>query len=222
MDFLIAIFAGVFVLGVLKELIPLIIQLADKILLAILRAPFRWLAHRWQSRAQLTPYQRGLRRASEGAFLAAACIYAATWFPVFLGRGLDNLAGNFWRAPADHPGVAVFLAVVGLGVIWVFIGMREARGGERDVMGALWSTAIAGACLAALWWQWLPSWPGRTYETLLILAAVKGFYIATAAAGVVRFTLSVQLPGNALRVVERLLQQRNAPLVGARRRFLFW
>src|ERR1700676_2068413 len=115
MDSLIAIFAGVFILGLLKGLIPLVVGLADAILLAILRAPIRWLAHRWRSRAQLSPYQRGLRRGSEGAFLSTACIYAASWFPVFLGEGLADLAGDFWRAPADHPGVGVFFVALALG-----------------------------------------------------------------------------------------------------------
>jgi hypothetical protein len=140
---------------------------------------------------------------------------------VFLGESLDDLVGEFWRAPADHLGVAVFFAVAAVGLIWVATGVRGARGGDRDWMIAFWAAAIAGSCLAALWWSWFP-WPDA-YRTLLVIVVLKGFYIATTTAAIVRFLLSVPMPGNALQIVGCLLKQRNAPLVAARpRRFFFW
>jgi hypothetical protein len=44
-------------------------------------------------------YQRGSRRLTEGAFVLTASIYAATWFPVFLGQSLGDLAQRFWWTP---------------------------------------------------------------------------------------------------------------------------
>ena len=177
-----AVFGIILFLAALKVLVPLAVQLVDGILLAVIRAPLRWLAQRIKSRSQLSPYQRSLRRASEGAFLFVASVYAASWFPVFLGRSLGEMTQRLVLAPTDYPGVIVFFAVAALSFIWVVTGMRGARGGDRDWMIAFWSAAIATACIAALWWQWLPPWPGRTYGTLLMIAGVKGFYIATAAA----------------------------------------
>jgi hypothetical protein len=219
MDSLIAIFVGVFILGLLKELIPLVVRLADAILLMIMRAPLRWLAHRWRSRSQLSPYQRGLRRATEGAFLLASSVYAATWFPVFLGQSLGDLAHGSADAPADHPGVAVLFAVAALGLLGLVVGMRGARGGERDWMAAFWAALVAGGCLGLLWWHWFPS-PDRTFTTLLEIAAAKTFYIASAAAGLMRLSLTMPAlgGGNALRRILRHIANRARRLRPARPR----
>jgi hypothetical protein len=166
-----------------------------------------WLKRR---RAQLTAYRRGLRRGTEGTFLLAACIYAATWFPLFLGRSLGDLAQALWRAPGDHPGIAVFFAIASLGLLWIGTGLRGARGGgdERDWMSAFWAALIGFGCLAGLWWQWFPS-PDRTYLTLLQIASLKTFYIATASAGLVRLWLTVPFfGGNALRRIVRHIKAR--------------
>ena len=224
MDFITLLFASIIGLAVLQAVIPTVVQLLDAILLFIVKAPFRWLARRWQVRAQQTPYQRGLRRATEGAFLLASSGYAALWLPAFIGRSLGDLAGDFWRAPADHLGVAAFFAVVTLSSIWLVAGMRAAaRGGDRDWLVGFWSAALAGFCLAALWQHWLPPWPVQAYATLFVVA-IKGLYIAAASAALVRFVLSVPLPGgSAERKIKRLLKARNAALVPVRqRRFFFF
>jgi hypothetical protein len=221
MEFFVALVGGIFVIAFLQVFIPIVIQLVDAILIFIVKAPFRWLAHRF--RMQLDPYHRGVRRATEGAFLLAACAYASTWFPVFIGHSLNDLVGDFWRSPVDRPGVGVFFAVAALSAIWLVVGVRGARGGDRDPMVAFWAAVVVSVCLAALWRGWLPPWPDRTYGTLLLIATLKGVYVATATAGLMRLGLSMPLPNNALRIVSRFLQQRNAPLVAARRRrFLFW
>jgi hypothetical protein len=220
MDFVVAIFVGVFVLGCLKGLIPEIVRLLDAILLLILRAPFRWIAHRWRSRSALTPYQRGLRRGTEGTWLLAASVYAASWFPVFLGQSLGDLAQGLARAPADYPGAAVFFIAATLGLLWTVTGVRVARrGGDRDWMASWWSAVIAGGCLVLLWWHWFPS-PGWRFTTLLEIAALKTFYIATAAAGLVRLWLTMPAlgGGNALRRILRHIQQRARRLRPARPR----
>lgn len=220
-DFLIAVFGGILVLAALQALLPVVVGALDAVLGFIVKAPFRWLAHRIRSRSQLTPYRLGLRRASEGAFVATACIYAATWFPVFLGGDVFDLAHGLTSAPTDYPGAAAFFAALLLGLIWLVVGLRGARGGDRDPMSALWSAAIFGGCGAALWWRWYPSWPDWAYGTLLV-AALKGFYLATGAAGLARLWLTMPLPSPALAAVNRVLRQRNSPMVAARRRRFFF
>jgi hypothetical protein len=203
----------IFLMAAAKEIIPLIARAIDAVLLMIFRAPFRWIAHRIRTRGQLSGYARGLRRASEGAFIFAASIYAAAWCPVFLGgQSIFDLIAAFARSPTDYPGVAVFLVAAPLGLIWVVVGLKGARGGDRDPMSALWAGAVAGGCIAALWWHWFPDDPA------LATAAVKTFYIATAAAGLVRLWLTVPLPNPAMAAVNRVLRERNSPMVGARRR----
>ncbi len=163
-----------------------------------------------------TPYVRARARAVEGAFLLTACIYAATWFPLLLGRGLPDLAQDLWRSPSDYPGVGVWFGVVALSVMWVGTGLRGARGGDRDWMSAWWSAAVGGGCLALLWWHWFPS-PDRSFATLLQIAVVKGFYIAIAAASLVRLWLTLPLFGNAMNIVARHIRAQAVVWRSARR-----
>ena len=218
--FLGAVVAGFVGLCVLYVVIPLALQIMDAILGLILRTPFRILAHRWRSRSALTPYQRGLRRGTEGIWLLAASVYAAIWFPVFLGQSLGDLAQGLARAPADHPGAAVFFIAATLGLLWTVTGVRVARrGGDRDWMAAFWAALLAGVCLGLLWWRWFPS-PAQTFATLLEIAVFKTFYIATAAAGLMRLWLTMPSlgGGNALRRILRHIQQRARRLRPARPR----
>jgi hypothetical protein len=211
----------IFLMAAAKEIIPLIARALDAVILMVVRAPFRWIAHRIRSRSQLTPYQRGRARATEGAFLAVSSISAATWFPVFLdGQSVFDLIAAFAHSPTDCPGVALFLVVAALGLIWFAIGMQQARGGDRDSMSALWSAGISGVCIAALWWHWYPS---PEPATLLETAGLKTLYVAAAAAGLVRLWLTMPMPNPSLAAVNKVLRQRNAPMVGAqpRRRFFF-
>ena len=68
-------------------------------------------------------------RATEGAFLAVSIISAATWFPVFLGgQSVFDLIAAFARSPTDYPGVAVFLVVAALGLIWFALECSSSRG----------------------------------------------------------------------------------------------
>ena len=69
-------------------------------------------------RSALDPYHRGLWRTTAGTFLLTLCIYAATWFPVFLGQDLAAMAVAFWHAPADHLGVAVYGGIVAIAPDW--------------------------------------------------------------------------------------------------------
>jgi hypothetical protein len=197
-----------------KEIIPAVARMLDGILLAVIRAPFRWLFRS----GSLTPYQRGLRRASTGAFLLVSSIAAATWFPVFLGgQSVFDLIAAFARSPTDFPGAAVWVAALLVGLILLVIGLRQARGGDRDPMSAIVAAVIGGGCIAALWFHLFPS-PDWTFATLLEIAALKTLYIATAAAGLVRLWLTMPLPNPAMAAVNRVLRERNSPMVGARRR----
>jgi hypothetical protein len=218
------VFAVILFLAALKVLVPVAVQMVDGIVLAVIRAPFRWIANRWRTRSQQSPYQRGLRRASEGAFIATGCIYSASWFPTFLnGNSVFDLIAAFTRSPTDCPGAAVWVIAVVIGLLWTVTGLRSARGGDRDPMSALYAAGIAGACIALLWWHVFPS-PDRTFATLLEIASLKTFYVATAAAGLVRLWLTMPLPNPAMAAVNRVIRERNAPMVGAgagRRRFFF-
>lgn len=217
--FLGAVAAGFIGLAVLYVVVPLTLQIIDAVLGLILRTPFRILAHRLRSRGQQTPYQRGLRRATEGMFILTASIYAASWFPVFLGQSLGDLAQGLARTPTDYPGAAVFFVAATLGLLWTVTGLRGARGGDRDWMAAFWAALVAGGSLGLLWWHCFPS-PERTFVTLLEIAGLKTLYVAAAAAGLVRLwlTMPALIGGNALRRILRHIQQRSRQLRPARPR----
>jgi hypothetical protein len=186
------------------------------IVLSLLKLILRLLVWLKRRRAQLPPYIRGLRRATEGAFLLAASIYAAMWFPVFLGQTVFDLAQALWRAPMDHAGVAVFFGIAALSVLWIGTGLRSARGGDRDWMSCIWSALIGFGCLALLWWHCYPA-ADRSFAALLELAIVKGLIIATAAAGLVRLWLTLPIFGNAMKIVARHIRAQAVVWRSARR-----
>ena len=216
------VFAVIFFLAALKVLVPVAVQMVDGILLAVIRAPFRWIAHRWRTRSQQSPYQRGLRRASEGAFIATACIYASSWFPVFLhGQSVFDLIAVFTRSPSDFPGIAVWLIAVVIGLLWTATGLRGARGGDRDPMSALYAARNFRGLHRGAVVSLLPV-AGLDVAALLEIACLKTFYISCAAAGLVRLWLTMPLPNPAMGAVNRVLRERNAPMVGARPRRRFF
>jgi hypothetical protein len=213
-----AILIGFVILAAIRELVPLIFRIFDAILLAIIRiplrilmalakAPFRLIAHRIRSRSQLSPYARSLRRATEGAFLAAASIYAASWFPAFLkGQSVFDLIAAFARSPLDFPAVAIWAVAAALGLIWLCAGIKGARAtGDRDLMVAFWSAVIAGSASALLWWHWFPE---PEPATMLETAALKTAYTAIAAAGLVRLSLSMPRLSNAINIVGRHIRDQ--------------
>jgi hypothetical protein len=186
-------------------------------------------------RGEQPPYQRGLWRATAGSFLLALSIYAATWFPFFLGQSLAAMVAAFWRTPADHLGVAVFAGIVTVALAWIITGMRSARGGDRDSIRAMWSAAVSICCLCLIYWQWyLPRRPWGWLEAAdsdfvrglyfisvpWINLALKGLFIAATAAGLVRLWLTMPMlgGGNALRRILRHIQNRARRLRPARPR----
>jgi len=166
-----------------------------------------WEWMKWlRRRRALPPYQRGLRRATGGAFLLALCVYAAAWFPQFLGQTLGNLVSAFLRTPREPPAaLVVFAAFVALALVQLVAGAIGARrGGDRDLVSAICALVVAGGCFYLMEWNWYLSGP----EAVLVNVVLKGLYIAVMTAALVRVWLSLPSPGNAVRVVARHIQQR--------------
>jgi hypothetical protein len=181
------------------------------LVLAIALIPILTVWHwaKWlRRRRALPPYQRGLRRATDGAFLLALCVYAATLFPQFLGRSVGDLVNAFLRAPRE-PDVAfvVFAAFVALGLVQLVAGAIGARrGGDRDPVSAICTLLVAGGFFYLLEWDWFL--PRTSWEAGLANIALKGLYIAVIAAALVRAWLCLPSAGSALRVVARHIEQR--------------
>jgi hypothetical protein len=179
--------------------------------LAVALVPIMLLWHwmQWlRRRRALPPYQRGLRRATDGAFLLALCAYAATLFPQFLGRSVGDLVNAFLRTPRD-PDVAlvVFAAFVTLGLVQLVAGAIGARrGGDRDPVSAIGALLVAGGFFYLLEWNWFL--PRTGWEAGLANIALKGLYIAVITASLVRAYLCLPSAGSAVRVVARHIEQR--------------
>jgi hypothetical protein len=168
-----------------------------------------WHFIQWlRRRRALPPYVRGLRRAQFGAFLLALSVYAATWFPQFLGQSLGALVNAFLRTPRDPPpAFVVFAAVVALALAQLLAGVFGARrGGDRDLLSAICSLLVAGGCFYLMEWNYYL--PRDSHEAVLADIALKGLYMAMIAAALVRAWLSLPSAGNALRIVARHIEQR--------------
>jgi hypothetical protein len=141
-----------------------------------------------------TPLQKNLTRAGGGAFLLTGCAYAASWSPVFLGGRFDALMDAFVHDPAHPPvALAVWAGVGAFGLLWLWVGVRGARG-PRDVMAAFWSAVRVALCVCALVRQWyLP----RDYGDWVLLGnlVLRGLYLCLLAEGAVHFLLAVRGPG---------------------------
>jgi hypothetical protein len=173
----------------------------------------------------LPPFQKNAARASMGAFLLTYCVYAAAGSPaVFFGQSLGAAVSAFLRAPSAPPlALAVWAGCAAFGLLWFCLGIRGARSGPRDIMGVVWAVLAVIGCAVALLRHWYLS-PELGDWVWLVNVLLRGWYIATIAASLVRFVIAAGFgQGNALRTINRQINRRNSPLRPARprRRFLF-
>jgi hypothetical protein len=140
------------------------------------------LAEAIQQHNALTPDQKNRARATGGAGLIAFCLYVLVAAP--------RMVFGSWIA------VAVWVALLGFGGLWLYVGVR-ASVGPRDIMAAFWSAAgivfflalmIVGAYLPADW--------------LLVNFLLKGLYIGYATACAMKLWLAVRgMPNTGLDAV---------------------
>lgn len=146
------------------------------------------------------PHEKNRTRAGVGAALLMGCIYTAAWAEVFLGDTFGGLISAFFRTPL-HPPVAlvIWTAGVGLGLIWLWVGLRGVRG-PRDVMATFWAGVRVALFCCALLWRWYL--PGQDSWVLLLNVVLHGLYLALLAEAAVHFLLAVRGPsGNAAGLV---------------------
>lgn len=119
------------------------------------------------------PYEKNVARAELGAALLTLCAYAA----ITLGS-----------QARDFPPLALagWAGCVALGLLWLGLGTRNARG-PRDVMMAFWAAVVAGGCIWLLWIDAYPTDWGPLAEFLL-----KGCYLAVLVSSGVRFWLAAR------------------------------
>lgn len=165
-----------------------------------------------------SPRDKSFTRAGGGAFLLTCCAYAAVWSPVFLGDRFDTLIAAFLRSPM-HPPVSllVWAGVTAFGLLWLWVGVRGARG-PRDVMAAFWAAVRVALFGCALGLQWyLP----RDWGDLVPLAnlVLHGLYLGLLAEGAVHFLLAMRgMPGDAQKNVRQHIEQNQVVWRSARRK----
>lgn len=143
--------------------------------LSAIAAPIADEFARWQATPE---YKRNLIRASYGAFMLAN---AATWAPTTLfrvPRGPDT--------SGDWVVIGLGAGWIGLGLLWLVVGIRGARG-PRDVMSAFWWAIGTLACVGALWWEAYPADWGPYAASLL-----KDIYIGALALCAMRVWLATR------------------------------
>jgi hypothetical protein len=169
--------------------------------------------------AALPPLKKNLARATRGTALIAFCAHAVFWLDD-AGVSPKNMVLGFvhaWTAPPEIMiPTAIWTAMLGLGVLWVVVGVQGARG-PRDVMGAFWSLVsfLIFVTLARWWGLYLPA------DWIVGNFFLKGFYYAGFIASAVRFWLSVRgTGGDAFKIVERQIQRQTVNWrLGKRRQF---
>jgi len=129
----------------------------------------------------LPPLQKGRARAGYGAALLALGVYAAAGRPGVAFAGLVPCV--------------IWAAAVGLGGLWLYVGVTDARS-ARDAMSAVWSAVMLAifASLAVTGAHWL--------DGSDLMFFVEGAFLAGVLACLVRVWLAVRgLPTGSLEQV---------------------
>jgi hypothetical protein len=127
------------------------------------------------------------RRGGDGAFLIAACVFAALHSWVFLGGDFGAMVTGLLHQPHDLPlSLAIWASVAAAGLWLLVIGIR-ALVREGDTPPALPSLAKIAAGAAALGWGWYlpPTW-GAVWSL-----GSEGFCFAMIAAGAANLCLAL-------------------------------
>jgi hypothetical protein len=188
----------------------------------LLFAPFEiWQAHVQKLRT-LSPHEINLRRATQPLGLVSLLL-SALWLSGAQGVG-DRLA-DIARHPADNTLPAALLGAALLyGLTSLITGTRRCWGVRSDGMLPVRSffklaLGVAGLVLLRRGWPRVDD----TWTSLLWIV-VSATSIWCAVVGAARFLLLTVGGGNALRVINKQLNRRNAPLRPAHLRpwWRFW
>lgn len=168
--------------------------------------------------------EKNLVRVHYGAWLITACAYAGFWTVVLLGDRFSTVAKAFLSAPLKAPHeisipVAVWAALLALGLLWFWVGVRGSRG-PRDVMKTFWVIVRTAIWAALFWWKvYMPNdWGDWVVMGNVVL---MGIYIAATVSNVIVIALLLRGPGgSASHLVTRQIQQTAVVWqAGTRRKF---
>jgi hypothetical protein len=201
----------------MAQMVGALIELCVWIVVFVFKVVF-WLLRLLVRRRHLPPYQRALRRATDGAFVVTLTLYAGAWFPAWLGHSVGDLFSAFLRTPSNlAPAFLVYAGALAIGLLQLLTGILVARrGGDRDLMSAIWSGAVVIGCYCLMHWDWYAP-PGYGFPGNLANIFIKGLYLAALAAALVRMWLSLPRSGNALKVVARHIERSAVVWRSARR-----
>jgi hypothetical protein len=184
----------------------------------LITAPISMWAERARNFERLAPIEQNLQRAADSialpviTVLVSVLLFGASASKDFVSRLVTNPASVGW--PAIVPvGLLVYCLVRGL------IGIRRATGVRDGLLAARAFCKLVAGVVALF-----VLWPGHFDLSAYYLSPSIALALLVPAAwcvitGSVRFLLLTVGGGNALRIVTRTINQNNAPLRPARRRW---
>lgn len=166
-----------------------------------------------------SPRDQNFTRASWGAFLLTGCAYTARYSPIFLGDRFEAVMSAVLSDPLHPPAaLVVWIASCALGLLWLWIGVRGARG-PRDVMTAFWAAVRMALVMCALLRHW---YPPRDWGDWIPLGnlVLRGVYFGSLAEGSMQFLLAARGPGggSAQKMVRQQIAQNEIVWRGVKRR----
>lgn len=191
-------------------------------LAALLLAPLQWRQARAQRLRLLSSHELNLRRASQPLGVVAVVL----WFVWIIGaRDFGNALAPMFLNPSDNWLIAALSGALLLyGVVSFVVGASGCLGVRSDGLLPFWAfvrLAAGGGALMLLRPD-LGEPPGDDLGAALLWLALNSAAIWCAAIGAARLLLLVLGGGSALRTVTRQVNQKNAPLRPARRRWWQW
>lgn len=191
--------------------------------------PFMMWAERARKFQQLSPLEQNLRRASHGAAWMAFVPLLA--FGVYGVKGVEWFFQTLWNHPEDVGVPAAFFGIVLIyNAIRLIVGLNRLRGCPRDGLLAVraFVKLSVGAAVIVFFLRIHYDLAARSYDSLAhgvepssfdFLWGIAIFLTAfwCLVTGAVRFLLLISGGGNALRLVNRQIQQNTVVWRGARR-----
>jgi hypothetical protein len=136
------------------------------------------------------------------------------------GYAAEVLVWCYWLAPFfEHRSgtpFRVWAAMTVVAALWLHAALWASRGQPQDFGVMLWALFFGGG---AGWLLWIAAYPSDWGPFAVYL--LQGFYWSVTAVSAARFAVAAQLLGggtNAGPLMTGLLNNRNAPLLPARRR----
>jgi hypothetical protein len=167
------------------------------------------------------PLVQNRNRAVYGTWLIAAGVYAVGDFIARYDIDVRKLVAAFANDPqrtASDVGTpfVIWCAMILFGCLWVVVGLPNSRG-RREAMGIFWwACSVLTFAYALARNAYLDGLPTANWY-------LKGFYIATLCSSLMGLFVFGRGPGgSALDQMTRVIADKNAPMVAARRDRPWW